>query len=361
MARVKQSAFANFVKNNGDMFAFVKSGDLVKGTIIDKNPREIVVNLGKFGTGIVYRGELSHARELVHNLKLGDEIQAKVVEVDNDDGFVELSLAAAQRDEAWSQVEELYGKEETLTVKPLSANKGGLLVEINGIKAFLPASQLSPEHYPDVPDNDKTKIQDKLNELIGIELTVKIIDCNPRSDKLILSERAAQEVNSQELIKNYTVGQIIDGVVSGIADFGAFVKFADNPEVEGMIHVSELSYTPVANPKGLMSVGDALKTKIIDIRNGRISLSLKALQENPWKHVTERYAEGDNVKGRVFELTPFGAVIQLDDVYQGHVHVTDFGGVEEMKKHLAKGEEYAFVVKSVKPDDERITLTLASA
>ncbi len=360
MARLKQSAFARFVKDNGDLFAFVKAGDLVKGTIIDRNPREVVIDLGKFGTGIVYRGELAHARELVHDLKPGDEIQAKVVEVDNDDGLIELSLAAAQRQQSWSEIEDLFGKEETFPVKPLSANKGGLLVDVKGIKAFLPASQLAPEHYPTVEDNDKMKIQDKLNELVGTELSVKIIDCNPRSDKLILSERAVQETNSQELIKDYAVGQVVDGIVSGIADFGVFIKFADNPDVEGLIHISELSYAPVSNPKDLVGVGDTLQAKIIDIRGGRISLSLKALQENPWEHVTERYHKGDAVTGTVYELTPFGALITLDKTYQGQVHITDFGGVNEMKQRLTKGEAYQFVIKDVKPDDERITLSLKS-
>ncbi|OGG37475.1 hypothetical protein A2110_02655 [Candidatus Jorgensenbacteria bacterium GWA1_54_12] len=360
MVRVKQNAFTNFIKDHGDLFTFVKAGDLVAGRVIAKNPRTIIVDLGTYGTGVIYRGELMHARDVARKAEVGTDIQAKVVEVDNEDGFVELSLAAAARQQSWLKLEELFGKEEVFAVAPSAANKGGLVADVEGVKAFLPASQLSPEHYPRVEDSDKGKIEAKLAELIGKELKVKIIDCNPRTEKLIISERAAAEANTAELVKAYSAGQVIEGIVSGIADFGVFVKFTDNPEVEGLIHVSELAYRTVTNPKEIVNLNDAVRAQIIDIKDGKVSLSLKVLAENPWKDAASAYAVGSEVQGEVYALTPFGAIINIGGL-QGQAHVTDFGGVDEMKKRLEKGKRYTFVVKDIKPDEERITLTLKAS
>jgi len=360
MVRTNKRAFANFIKSHSDLFTFVKAGDIVQGEVIDKSPREIVVDLGRNGTGVIYRGELMHAREAAKNAKVGETIRAKVIEVDNDEGVIELSLSEARRQESWLELEERCGKEEVFSVKPVSANKGGLVADICGIKAFLPASQLSEINYPQVENSDKNKIQEKLNELIGKEIKVKIIDCNPRTEKLIISERAASEKSAKELSGQYKIGQSIEGIVSGVADFGVFVKFADNPEIEGLIHVSELAHREVANPKEFVNLNDTIRAKITDIKDGKISLSLKALQENPWERVESIYSTGDEVKGEVYEINPFGAIVNLDKIYQGQVHVTDFGSVEEMKKHLKRGQIYTFKIKDIRPQDERITLSLIS-
>ena len=267
------SLFIQFIKENPDLVTFIKLGDLVEGIIIEKSPREVVVDLGKFGTGIVYRGELMNSRDTIKNAQVGDTIQAKVLEVDNHEGFVELSLSDAERQKSWLELEELQGKEELFTVTPTTANKGGLVAEVKGIKAFLPASQLSSEHYPDVENNDKQKIEEELNKLIGQELRVKILDMNPHINKLIISERAALEIDTRELIKEYEVGQTVKGIVSGVADFGVFIKFVDNPNIEGLIHISELDYRTIENPKEVVTIDDIVQAKIIDIKEGKISLS----------------------------------------------------------------------------------------
>lgn len=348
--------FIRFIKDNPDAFTFLKPGDLVEGKIIEKSSREVMVDLEKFGTGIIYRGELLGAKNVVKESEVGDAIQAKVVKTNNDEGLVELSLSEAERQKNWLKINELYEKEEVIETKPYSANKGGLLTKIENVQAFLPASQLTSENYPDIEDNDPKKIEKELEKLVGEKLEVKIIDAKQKSNKLIVSEKAANKLSSKELVKDYEEGQIVEGIVTGIADFGVFIQFTDNPDVEGLIHISELAHRIIDNPKEVVSMDDEIKAKIIEIKDGKISLSLKALEKDPWDEVEERYKEGDEVEGEVYSLNPFGAVIKLDDEIQGQVHVTEFGGEEEMKEKIDKEETYTFEIKEVNKEDKRINL-----
>ncbi|HMB17338.1 MAG TPA: S1 RNA-binding domain-containing protein [Candidatus Paceibacterota bacterium] len=352
----KINPFIKFIKENPDSFAFLKPGDLVEGKILEKSSREVMVDLGKFGTGIIYRGELLGAKNVVKESEVGDTIQAKVVKTNNDEGLVELSLSEAERQKNWLKLNELYEKEEVIKTKPYSANKGGLLTKVENVQAFLPASQLTSENYPDIEDNDPKKIEKELEKLVGKNLEVKIIDANQKSNKLIVSEKAANKMSSKELVKDYEEGQVIEGLVTGIADFGVFIQFTDNPDVEGLIHISELAHRIIDNPKEVVSMDDEIKAKIIEIKDGKISLSLKALEKDPWDEVEERYKEGDKVEGEVYSFNPFGAVIKLDDEIQGQVHVTEFGGEEEMKEKIDKGEDYTFEIKEVNKEDKRINL-----
>lgn len=345
-------------KTEPGLFPVVKSGDLIEGKILDKSSKMILVDLGQFGTGAVYKGELANAQSLIKDLKEGDKINAKVIDADNEDGYVELSLAAADKQKAWGTISEIKEKDEPFSVKVKGSNKGGFMTEINGVPAFLPTSQLNNDHLAQITGEDKSISFDLMKKFIGTEVMVKIIDLNPRNNKLILSERAAEQVNMKELAKNYSVGQMIDGVVSGIADFGVFIKFTDNPEVEGLIHISELSHNLVSNPKEVVNVDDVLRAKIIEINEGKISLSLKSVQENPWENAVKYYKEGDEITGVVYALNPFGAIISLGHDLQGQVHVSEFGGGEEMKRALVISKKYDFVVGGVSPDDKRIILKI---
>ncbi|MFH0806669.1 MAG: S1 RNA-binding domain-containing protein [Candidatus Brennerbacteria bacterium] len=351
------SRFAELVKTETAAFGVLKIGDLVEGTLIEKGARRLLVDLGRHGVGVVYRGELLGVKGAVKDLVAGSTLHAKVVEVDNDEGYVELSIAEAGRQKAWAAVSDLKDKGEALTVKVTGANKGGLTAELEGLPAFIPVSQLAPEHYPRVVSDDRSEIGTALQALIGTELSVKLIDANPRTGKLILSEREASEVSTRELVKNYSEGQIVEGIVSGIADFGVFVRFTDNPSIEGLIHVSELDHRMVENPKEIVKVDESVKAKIVEIKDGRISLSLKALKDDPWTTASERYPVGTEVKGTVYSTNPFGALVNFEDL-QGQIHVTEFGGIEEMKKHLAAGKSYMFTVQDVKPTERRVLLKL---
>lgn len=351
-----QQLFKQFIKTKPDLFSVLKPGDLVEGKILEKGMNRITIDLGRHGMAAVYREEIQNAREIVRGLKPGDPVHGKVVTVDNEEGVIELSLTEAGKQKAWTEVQELQGAEEILKVTVKGSNKGGLIADLKGLSAFLPTSQLSGDHLPRLTTEERAETGALLQKLIGTELSVKIIDVNPRLNKLIISERAASEISVKELIKNYEVGQMIEGIVSGVADFGAFVKFTDNPAVEGLIHVSELSHRVIENPKEVVKVDDLVKVKIIEIKDGKIYLSLKALLSDPWLKVLKKYRAGEVIQGKVYAFHPYGAIVNLDKEIQGQIHVSEFGGGEEMKKKITVGEEYSFKIESVKPEEKRITL-----
>lgn len=350
---------SQLAKTNPAFFSIAKPGDLVEGQIIEKNSKRIVVDLGRFGTGVIYGGEIQNEKAMVRSLKPGDTLHAKVVDIDNEEGLIELSLAEAGRQKLWAAVIEMKDREEVITVKPIAANRGGLVVELNGLQAFLPASQLSNDHYPKITSQDtmdRNQITESLQKLIGTEMKIKVMDVNLRNNKIIISEREAFEVSSKELAKNYSIGQEVEGIISGVADFGAFMRFADNPQLEGLIHVSEIDHRMIENPKEILTLDQLVKAKIIDIKDGKIALSLKALKVNPYDQVLEVFKEGQHVKGEVYSYNPFGAIINLEHSYQGYVHISEFGSLEDMKKKLALKNSYNFTIIGIKPQEKRINL-----
>ncbi len=356
----KASTATQTIKTELSTADWPKEGTVVEVTLMKKLPRKAYFDMGRFGTGIVFGAEVSNAREALRTVKPGDVMQAKIVALDGEEGLVELSLSEAGKQKLWALAKELTESGEVIKAKVVGANAGGLMTVVaDDLKAFLPVSQLSLEHYPKVPDGDRTKIAEELKKFIGTELNVKIIDANPRTNKVIVSERETLSANVKELLAAYAVGQVVDCIVSGVADFGVFVRFADNPQIEGMIHISELDYKLIDNPKELVKINDPLKAKIIDIKEGRVFLSLKALKDDPWAKVADFYKAGDTVQGRVYKFNPFGAVIALDHDLQGMVHISEFGGQDEMKKALAIGEHYPFMIDQVKQEEKRITLKLA--
>jgi len=352
------SVLSQLMKSSPDLGVMLKEGDLANGTFLKRTPRAVYFDLGRFGTGVVYGAELLNAKEVLKGLKEGDPISAKVVDAENEDGYVELSLAGAEKQRSWQKIKELHEKGEELRIKISGANSGGLMAEVEGLKAFLPVSQLANEHYPRVDDGDKSKILEELKKLVGQELAVKILDFNLRNDKLILSERETTVKNVKEKLEKYKVGEVINGIISGVADFGAFLKFADDPEIEGLVHISELDHRLIENPKDVAKVNDVVQAKILEIKDGRVTLSLKALKADPWEKAGERYQAGTEIQGTVLRFNPFGAFVALDPEIQGLIHVSEFGGVEEMKAKLKEGATYTFHIESVKPQEKRITLKL---
>lgn len=352
------SALAQVVKSSPDVMAVAKEGDLVNAKLLKRMPRAVYFDLGKFGTGVVYGAELQNAKEVLKEMGVGDTVSAKVLEMENEEGYVDLSLAGAEKQKSWQTVKEVMDKGEEVSVKITGANSGGLMAEVGGLKAFLPVSQLANEHYPRVDDGDKSKIIAELKKFVGQEMKVKILDANSRNDKLILSEKEITNQGVKEKLNKYKAGDVIDGIISGVADFGAFLKFADNPEIEGLVHISELDHKLIENPKEIVKVNDQVKAKILDIKEGRVTLSLKALKSDPWEKVAERYTEHTEVDGKVSRFNPFGAFVALDNDIQGLIHVSEFGGVEEMKKKISEGQSYKFYIESIKPSEKRIILKL---
>lgn len=354
------SPLAQFLKTESALGTPIKPGDLLEATLIAKERRATYFDLGRFGTGIVFGTELGNARAILKGLAVGGTISAKVLETENEDGYTELSLTEAGRQKAWEDAKDLKERGEAITVKIIGANWGGLTTQLLGLPAFIPVSQLAHEHYPRIEDGNKAKIAEELKKFVGHELSVAVLDVKPRANKLILSEKEAGEGNVKELLGKYATGQIIDGIISGVADFGAFIRFADNPEIEGLIHISELDHRLIENPKEIVKIGDAVKAKITEIKGGRVSLSLKALKTDPWLSAEERYRAGDVVRGTITRFNPFGAFVALEGDLQGLIHVSSFGSVDEMKLRLAVGASYSFRIELVKGSEKRIILKLAT-
>lgn len=336
----------------------VREGDVAEVTLIKKLAREAYFDLGKFGTGIIYGVEFLNARDILKNLNPGDKIAAKILDLDGDRGYAELSLAEAGRQRMWQQVTEFQEAGEIVKMKVTGANSGGVTGNLMDLRAFLPISQLSNDHYSKISEGDRQKNIEELKKYIGEEFSVKIINANPRANKLIVSERETVNANVKELLAQYQVGQTVDGIVSGLADFGIFVRFADNPQIEGLVHISEIDHRIIDSPKETVKLNEAIQVKIIDIRENRVFLSRKALKADPWEKVTDHFKAGDVVKGKVYKYNPFGATIDLEHGLQGMIHVSEFGSLDEMKAALVLGSTYDFSIDSVKPEEKRMALKL---
>lgn len=276
---------------NEPYFKPLNVGDVVEGEVIKKEKASVFVRLRNFSTGIIYGREFNQAKEFLKEVQPGDKIFVKIIEIDNEDGYVELSLREAEKELGWEKLKQKKENNATLIIRVLNANKGGLLTEVEGIPAFIPVSQLAPEHYPKVEGGDQEKILRHLKQMIGQELKVKILTLNKKTRSLILSEKATIMERTKELIKNYQVGDIVQGKIVQATDFGAFIKFPfqendtglEEEKLEGLIHISELSTKPINNPLEVVKIGDLVKAKIIEIDNGRVFLSLKRVKQDEKK------------------------------------------------------------------------------
>ncbi len=337
----------------------LREGEVVNATLLKKDSRAVYFDIGNFGTGVIYGAELQSSKETIKALNVGDTIAAKIDSLDGHMGYVELSLSEAGKQKAWQKVKQLEESGEVVKIKILAANQGGLVGDLAGLKAFLPVSQLATEHAPQT--DDRTQGAEELKRLIGEEIAVKVITVTPRANKLIVSERetVAPSSNVKELLEQYKVGQVVPGLVSGIADFGIFVRFVDNPEIEGLVHISEIDHRIIDSPKEIVKLNENVQVKIIDIKEGRVFLSLKALKSDPWEKVSEKYKEGETVNGTIYKFNPFGAIVDLEGGLQGLIHVSEFGGADEMKAAVKVGDSREFVISAVKPDEKRIILKLA--
>ena len=296
----------------------VIAGDTVAGKVISVKKHEILVDLGAQGVGLVPRREASFVR----NLNEGDDVTASVIEAEMDDGYVLLSLRKAVKDKGWDEIQAKLDGGETVEVTPFDANRGGLLVEYEGIRGFLPVSQLSAEHYPRVGSSDKDEILQRLNSLVGKNIRVRILDAIKKDNKLIFSEKEAIKDGLAERFAELKVGDTVKGVVTGVVDFGVFVNVDG---IEGLIHISEISWERVNNPSDYVKIGDQIEAKIIAIDKERLSLSMKQLVEDPWLSEVENLKKGSKVEGTVTRITPFGAFVQISPAVEALVHVSELG------------------------------------
>lgn len=329
------------------------SGEVVEGKILSIKKHEVWVDLGVHGIGLVPRREVGLAR----NLNIGDEITASIVDPEIEDGFALLSLRKAAKDRGWEEVTRIFEAGEVIEVTPYDANRGGLLIELEGIRGFMPVSQLSAEHYPRVAGADKDEILQRLNALVNKALSVRILDANRKESKLIFSEKEAIRDGLQARFEKLKIGDEVEGTVTGVVDFGAFVNVHG---IEGLVHISEISWERVNNPSDYVKVGDTIKAKIIAIDKDRLSLSMKQLTEDPWLKEVEQFKKGDIVEGSVTRITPFGAFIQISPAVEALVHVTELGEGEgaDPEKLFKLNEKKEFTILDIDKDSRKISLGL---
>jgi small subunit ribosomal protein S1 len=222
------------------------------------------------------------------------------------------------------------------------------------VQGFLPASQLKPEHYPRVEDSDKDKILEELKKLVGKKIAVMIISANPKEGKLIFSEKETSPEERKEVISKYSVGDDVACEVTGIVDFGVFLKLEEG--LEGLVHISELDWGLVEDPANLFKIKDKVTARIIDIKEGKISLSIKALKKNPWDDFAETIKKGDVVSGVVIKYNRHGALVSIKEGVAGLVHNSTFGGEDKLKETLELGKKYPFTVTLFEPKDQKMTL-----
>lgn len=332
-----------------------KAGEIVDGMFVKRDGPRAFVDLGPYGTGVVYVSEPSSSKVKIKNFHPGDQLSTKVVTLENEEGFIELSLAAVGQDVVWREAEELMNSKKSLNLKITDANKGGLVLEWSGIQGFLPASQLRFGHYPRVEGGDQEKIYEELRKLIGEMLAVTVIATDQKENKLIFSEKGTESEEMKNIVAKYQAGGDIEGTVAGVVDFGIFIKLEES--LEGLAHISELDWGLVDDPRQLFKVGDKVRAKIISIKDGKFSLSVKALKPNPWDAAKEKYKKGDIVEAVVIRFNRYGALASVEEGIAGLIHISEFKDEKTMKEKLALGKTYPFQITIFEPAERRMALS----
>lgn len=328
-------------------------GDIIEGSVVSVKKNEVWIDIGESGLGVVMRKEMGYGQEI----QPGQVVTVSVIDPEMEDGQALLSMKRAVKDKGWDEIQSLHDSQAVIEIIPYDANRGGLLVEYEGIRGFLPVSQLAAGHYPRVSGADKDEILQKLNSLVNSPIRARILDVSRKDNKLIFSEKEAVRDDMQSRFAKLKVGDVVEGVVTGVIDFGAFVNVDG---IEGLIHISEISWERVDNPKNYIKVGDKAKTKIIAIDKDRLSLSLKQMTEDPWLDQVKAFKKGQTVEGKVTRITPFGAFVQLSPSVEALVHVSEMSSDESVdpEKIFQLNETKEFIVLDIDTENRKIALSL---
>lgn len=334
----------------------LEAGEVVEGVVSSVKKHEVWIDLGAKGVGVVMRREIGHGQ----TLELDQKVTVSVIDPELEEGYALLSMKRAAKDRGWDELKRVFESQEIIEVTPYDANRGGLLVELEGIRGFLPVSQLAAGHYPRVSGADKDEILQKLNLLIGKPIRVRVLDVSRKDNKLIFSEKEAVKDDMQARFAQLKVGDVVKGVVTGVIDFGAFVNVDG---IEGLIHISEISWERVEDPRKYVKVGDEVEAKIIAIDKDRLSLSLKQMSEDPWLQEVKAFSKGDIVEGKITRITPFGAFVQLSPSVEALVHVSEMSDDETVdpQQIFQLNEKKQFKVLDIDTDNRKIALSLKSA
>lgn len=332
-------------------------GSLVEGVVIYKLRNKVLVDLDGINTGIISGREAHDSSETFRELQEGSEVQAVVIDNESPEGLIILSLRKASQEKTWNRFIHSFEDSTTIEVVPNEANKGGLLLEIDGIKGFIPVSQLAPLHYPRVNGSDSSKIQERLEKLVGQTFKTKILNIDRDNGKLILSEKSAYEEERRQALGKLKVGQKVQGKISGIVNFGIFVAFEN---LEGLVHISEIAWGHVSDPNEYGKLGDTVEILVIGIDGEKISLSMKRLTPDPWIEAAKTFKVGKMVEGAISRITQFGAFIKLNEEINGLIHLSEITNedVSDINKHLQIGQKVKAKIITVDLDEHRIGLSI---
>ncbi|MBU3110894.1 30S ribosomal protein S1 [Clostridium lacusfryxellense] len=341
---------------NEETMVHINSGDVVSGTVLSVNENEVLVNIGYMTDGVIPKEEVSNEKEVVLSdiVKIGDEISVLIMKINNGEGNVLLSKKRADGLKIWDEFQEILDGDKTLEVTVSDIVKGGATAYIEGVRAFIPASQISDAYV------------ENLEDFKGKTLVVKIIELDKENKNIVLSrrviEKAENEVKRDSLWNQLKKGEKRKGVVTRLAKFGAFVDLGG---IDGLIHVSQLSWKRVQEPSEVVSVGDEVEVDVLDFdkEKGRISLGLKGAEGNPWNSITSNYKVGSVVEGTVVKLMDFGAFVQLESGIEGLVHLSEISEerIAKVSDVLKVGEVVKVKIGEINEKDRRISLSIKEA
>lgn len=346
----------DILKKSPEIFV-PKLGELVEGKVVSIDRKKIVVDIDGLATGVITGKEMQDNKRTVSELHVGDNVTAVLVDEENQDGIMLLSLRKASQKKAWDEFVEAYEKGTVIQVRAHEANKGGLLVDIDGVKGFIPLSQLAPLHYPRVEGANSEKIYQKLTELVSKIFNVKIITLDQENRKLILSEKSAMDEEKTESLSTLKVGQEVKGKISGVVSYGIFVTFNG---LEGLVHISEIDWGHVEDPKEYGKVGDDVDVLVIGVDETKISLSMKKLRPDPWVEIAKKYKLGDAIVGIITRITPFGAFMKLEEGVNGLIHLSELshGLVKDPSEFVELGKPTKAKIITLDLEEHRIGLSL---
>lgn len=335
-------------------------GDIIKATVVSASKAEVKLDVNGILMGVVRGPELYNEVPEYSELKPGDEIEAAVVDEENENGELELSFRLVGQEKAWKTLRQAFKDKATVKVKVVDANKGGLLSRYCQIDGFLPVSQLAPENYPRISGGDKSRILEKLKSFVGQELEVTVMTLNEDDNKIIFSEKDVWNKRQKPALDRYSVGMEVEGRITAITNFGVFVSFGEG--IEGLIHISELAWQRIDSPSEMYKVGDGIKAEIISIDGAKVFLSAKKLLKDPWLEASAKYQVGQIVPGTILKVNPFGLFIKLDEEIHGLAHISQLNiGPKEKITDLYKADEVKnFEIVSISPSEHRLGLKLES-
>lgn len=341
-------------KDHSALVSF-KAGASIKGEVLDVNDSRVLMELASGMTGVITRREAAGYGTESDEIEVGATIEATVIDPENEEGLVMLSLRRASQDTAWAELNTIMEEERIIKVKIEEANKGGLMAKYKGLRSFLPVSQLMPMNYPRVEGADSGEILKKLQIHIGKEFVVRVLNVSRENSKIIISEKLAHQSQMGDTLKNIQIGDQVEGHVSGVVKFGIFVTFGG---VEGLVHVSELEWGHVSDPGRNYSIGDKVEVLVIGRENEKLSFSIKQLSEDPWLGYVEKYSEGQEVTGKVTRWNDNGVFVEIDSEVQGLFSIDQFEATKgsELTGTVKEGETITGTIVAVNTDSHRLEL-----